>query len=125
MGIRHDHPILLVDDDPEIRSSLGDLLTIAGYLVIEASNGQEALDLLDRPDHALPCLIVLDIMMPILDGWGFRRRQIADPRLASIPVVIVTADTTAHRRPEARTVQSFVMKPADPDALLEAIGRYC
>jgi two-component system, chemotaxis family, chemotaxis protein CheY len=119
------HPILLVDDDPEIRSALTDLLTIAGYGVLEAANGQEALDLLGRPDEPLPCLIVLDIMMPILDGWEFRRRQIADPRLASIPVLVVTADTTAQRRPEARSVQSFLMKPADPDALLQAIGRYC
>ena len=119
------HPILLIDDDPEIRSALTDLLKIAGYGVLEAANGQEALDLLGRPGEPLPCLIVLDIMMPILDGWEFRRRQISDPRLASIPVLVVTADTTAQRRPEARSVQSFLMKPADPDALLQAIGRYC
>jgi CheY-like chemotaxis protein len=122
---RREHPILIVDDDSEIRSALTDLLTIAGYGVLEAANGQEALDLLGRPDEPLPCLIVLDVMMPILDGWEFRRRQIADPRLASIPVLVVTADTTAPRRPEARSVQSFLMKPADPDALLRAIGRYC
>jgi CheY-like chemotaxis protein len=80
--------VLVVEDDPDARELLRTALTIEGYDVRTAKNGLEALASL-RQQRA--CIILLDIMMPVMDGWTFRREQVADPVLASIPVLCITA----------------------------------
>ncbi|HVT09427.1 MAG TPA: response regulator [Polyangia bacterium] len=81
--------ILLVDDDADLRQCLVDVLEDAGYLVQTASSGREALRLLDGGD--LPRLILLDLMMPDLNGWQFYEQKQKVGRLANIPVLVVTA----------------------------------
>jgi CheY-like chemotaxis protein len=83
-------PILIVDDDPDIREALQDLLADRGFSVLAASNGVEALKLL-RTLPAPPSIILLDVMMPVMDGYGFLEEQRRDPSLSSIPVAIITA----------------------------------
>jgi two-component system chemotaxis response regulator CheY len=82
--------ILLVDDDPDLRQCLVDILEDEGFVTQTAGTGREALAVLQSPH--LPSLILLDLMMPELNGWQFYERQQSDPRLARIPVLVVTAN---------------------------------
>src|SRR4029077_6804487 len=82
------HPILVVDDEAASREALATLLRLNGHAVVTASNGREALDRLRETE---PCVILLDYVMPIMDGRAFREAQKADPRWAHIPVVLLTA----------------------------------
>lgn len=82
------HSVLVVEDDPDARELLRTALTVEGYEVRTAANGMDALTSLRQ---ARACIILLDIMMPVMDGWAFRRVQVADPDLASIPVLCITA----------------------------------
>src|SRR5205823_13422880 len=81
--------VLIVDDDPALRESLSEVLEDAEYSPLVAANGQEALAFL-RQGYK-PCVILLDLMMPIMDGWQFRAAQLADPDLGPIPVVVLSA----------------------------------
>ncbi|HEX6275971.1 MAG TPA: response regulator [Polyangiaceae bacterium] len=83
-------PILIVDDDPDIRDALEELLTDRGFSVLSAVNGADALNLLRTLD-APPAIILLDVMMPVLDGYGFLEERSKDPSLSRIPVAIITA----------------------------------
>ena len=82
--------ILIVDDDNDVRSALSELLEEEGFSVKGAPNGREALALL-RGGTVHPAVILLDLMMPGMDGWDFRSEQMRDPQLAAVPVVIVSA----------------------------------
>ena len=82
-------PILVVEDEQDIREAVSDLLEMEGYAVATACNGQEALRMLDGP--ADPCLILLDVMMPVMDGHTFMERLRADGAHQHIPVVITSA----------------------------------
>src|SRR4051812_17571750 len=81
--------VLVVEDEADLRALIVGLLEGDGYAAVGASNGEEALDVL-RTTPRRPCLILLDLMMPRMDGWAFRAAQRRDPALASIPVVVVT-----------------------------------
>jgi CheY-like chemotaxis protein len=83
-------PVLIVDDDPDIRDALEDLLTGRGFSVLLASNGAEALKVL-RGLARPPSIVLLDVMMPVMDGYGFLEERRKDPTLAHIPVAIITA----------------------------------
>ncbi len=87
--------MLVVDDEPLVRETVSDFLTDSGHVALLASNGAEALTLLASTSPQ-PSLIILDLGMPHLDGWQFRERQANDPRIASIPVIVVTAASSAH-----------------------------
>ena len=115
--------ILLVDDDAPTVEALRLLLESAGHRVATAENGREALERLREPESC--CVILLDLMMPIMNGYEFREEQLKDPKLAAIPVIIVTADGRA--RDKARQLHSdhFFQKPLSPPVLLEAIRRFC
>ena len=115
--------ILIVEDDTPIRESLQELLEDEGYLVEATANGQEALDRL----HALPALpdlILLDLMMPVKDGFQFREEQRQDPALALIPIVIMSADGNTQTKLKQIDAFSYLKKPVDVDAVLEAVKRY-
>jgi CheY-like chemotaxis protein len=118
----HASPILVVDDDADIRSSVADILGDAGYEVEAAANGREALALLRHSRR--PALILLDLMMPELDGWGFMaalEREL--PELARVPVVIFSAHGEADAAASSLDVIGFVKKPIRLDDLLSAIAR--
>ena len=87
----HSNRILIVEDAIDIRQLLQQLFELEGYTVDVASNGMEALTLLQSQSE-LPRVILLDLMMPVMDGFQFRELQVKDPRLASIPVLLMTAD---------------------------------
>jgi CheY-like chemotaxis protein len=115
-------PILVVDDDADIRSTIADILGDAGYAVQAAANGREALDLLKT--SPVPALILLDLMMPELDGWGFMAAlQHELPELATIPVVIFSAHGDAGVAASSLEVVGFVKKPIRLDELLAAVER--
>jgi CheY-like chemotaxis protein len=117
-------PVLIVEDDADLREMMAQILTLEGFGAQTAANGREALEYLGRLDRtARPKVILLDLMMPIMDGWEFRRRQRADPAMAAVPVVVLTAldqARAADLQPDA-----FLRKPLDLDQLLELVRHYC
>ena len=82
-------PVLIVEDDEDLREMMAQLLTLEGFQTATVANGQEALAYLHA--SARPEVILLDLMMPVMDGWEFRRRQQADPDLAGVPVIVLSA----------------------------------
>lgn len=113
--------VLVVEDDLHLRESICAALGDAGYATWPAENGEVALE---RAREERPCVILLDLMMPIMNGWEFRSEQLADPNLSSIPVVIMTADGRAADK--ARTLHAdYLRKPIHLDALLELVNDYC
>ena len=112
--------ILVVDDDPDIRESLREVLEDEGHSTVCVSNGREALDYLRSGKR--PCVILLDLMMPVMDGWQFRREQKQDPAIADIPLIVITA---TGKRPVLVDADELVMKPLDLTRLFEAIDRHC
>jgi CheY-like chemotaxis protein len=116
--------ILVVDDDSAIRAMLSDILGGEGYDVVSVANGQEALRYLRQRDD-LPQLILLDLMMPIMNGWTFLTHQQQDAALATIPVVVISAGSMVQQPPLPHAPASFLPKPVDVDLLLGVVERYC
>jgi CheY-like chemotaxis protein len=110
--------ILVVDDDPEIRESIADLLRDEGYQVAVASHGGEALE--QVRNGARPDLIVLDLMMPVMDGWQFLDERTRDAALRAIPVVVVSATPETLQPPDTC---AFIRKPMRLDDLLDVVAR--
>ena|SRR5688500_10368650 len=115
--------ILVVDDEADIRWLISELLIDEGYTVAQATNGHEALIYLQAA-NPLPCVIILDLMMPIMNGWDFLQVRQQNPLLAPIPIVVVSAARTAINV-SALGVQGALDKPFDVDRLLATIQRYC
>ena len=114
--------VLIVEDDAEIRDLVGEALDSYGYTTMAAANGADALERLRG--GARPALILLDLMMPVMDGWEFRRRQLADPGLASIPVVVVSADARSREKAAALGAADHVRKPIELAELARAVERW-
>lgn len=114
--------VLIVDDDRDVREAVREVLQDNGYDVREAGNGKEALDLL-RGKLVRPCVILLDIMMPVMDGWQFREAQRNDPSLSEIPVVVLSAG--GEPTGESPHPLDFLRKPVQLPPLLEAVARHC
>jgi CheY-like chemotaxis protein len=119
----HSGTVLLVEDDDDIRGSIAEILREEGFEVVGASDGDEALRFL-RGAAEPPRLILLDLMMPVMDGWAFRAAQLADERLAKIPVVILSAATDVRRHAQQLRVDDYLVKPLDVPLLLNAIERH-
>ena len=117
-----DAPVLVVEDDADCRVMMATLLTFAGYKVVTASNGAEGLTVARRHN---PCLILLDYMMPVMDGLEFRKQQRADSSLQEIPVVLVSARHDAQKVASLLEVSAVVEKPVIHEALLETVHEYC
>ena len=112
--------ILLAEDDDDLRDAMLDTLEEAGYRVVAVPNGREALIWLHETEH-LPSLILLDLMMPVMDGWQFREAQRGDPRASTVPVVVLSA-IGARPRIEAA---DFLKKPTKAEPLIEVVSRFC
>jgi two-component system response regulator MprA len=113
---------LLVDDDLDIRREVSEILREEGFDVLAASGGAEALRLL--ASSPLPVVILLDLVMPRTDGWEFRHAQLADPRLASIPVLVFSSFDSGPRNVADLRAAGFVTKPFPIAELLDAIARF-
>ena len=116
--------ILIVEDDRDVARLLAEVLETEGYRTAIAANGCEALDHL-RKNHHRPDLILLDMMMPVMDGWKFREEQQKLPALASIPVVTVTADGDARGKAASIQAAGYIAKPLSIDSLLDEVERIC
>jgi CheY-like chemotaxis protein len=111
--------LLIVEDDDGARAALGDILDYEGYPVALCSNGREALDYLrSRP---LPALIILDLQMPVMNGWQFCHERKKDAALASVPIVVITA----FQSPGTLDVDAVMHKPIDIERLLSTVRHYC
>ncbi len=114
--------VLVVEDNEATREAFAMILSSVGYRVSTADNGQLALDCL-RTER--PSVILLDLMMPIMDGYQFREAQRRDEELAHIPVIVCSALNEAHARAGTLHADDYLKKPVDVDALLEAVRRLC
>ena len=112
--------VLVVDDDPDILATVEQILEIEGYAVLSARNGAEALSVLEssRPD-----VIILDLMMPVMDGWEFRRRLDGHPASAT-PIIVVSADRDIARKAATIQANGYIAKPFDLDDLLREVHRF-
>ena len=113
--------VLIIEDDHDIRETFKQLLELEGYTVATASNGKEGIDILNKMQS--PCLILLDLMMPVMNGWEFLSAQKADERLSKIPVVVVTA--VGKESAESPSATGYIKKPVELEVLLETVKQYC
>jgi len=116
--------VMIVDDDRDVRESLAEVLEDHGYRSVAAANGQEALDRL-RSVPNRPCLILLDLMMPVMDGRQFRAQQRVDERLGSIPILIFSAHTNVEEASADLGASACLRKPIELPLLLEAVRTLC
>jgi CheY-like chemotaxis protein len=113
--------VLIVDDDWQTRYALKMALESAGYAVRQAANGAEALR--ELADGLRPDVILLDMVMPVMTGWEFRQRQVLDPELADIPVIVFSAAyEVAPRAADSLGVAGVLAKPVEPGETLTAIS---
>ena len=112
--------VLIVEDDEDLRDMMATLLDLEGFETVAAPNGAVALELLDPFVDA----IVLDLMMPVMDGWEFRRRQMSHPRAANIPVIVVSA-LYAQRQGWTVPCAAHLAKPVDFNRLIRTLASVC
>lgn len=113
--------VFIVEDDLDTREMLGRFLELEGYRVESAANGKLALERLGA--GVGPCVILLDLMMPVMDGWQFRQAQVRDAALADIPVIVVSA--AGRDRFERIEANAYLSKPVDLDELLGCVTQFC
>ena len=116
-------PILVVDDDADLRDALQSVLEDEGYLVATVEHGEQALAVLRA--GAKPCVVLLDERMPVLNGLEFRRRQLLDPEIADIPVVLFTGEKAHEEEARGLGIEYFLVKPVDLLRLLEVVAHFC
>jgi CheY-like chemotaxis protein len=113
--------VLIVEDDIDIRESLQTALEIEGYSAVSVENGLEAVQLLEQGDR--PCLILLDMMMPVMNGWEFlQHQQGKSSDISSIPVIVVSA---AGDRAKPLPALNYLKKPIELEKLLSLVAKYC
>jgi len=122
MTVENQEFVLIVEDDSDTAKALAEYLKSKGYRSMIATNGQEAIDVLRAGEK--PCLILLDIMMPIKNGWDFRDEMLGEPELAAIPIIVVTADIAAVSRAMGLRLP-LLKKPIDPSRLISEVARHC
>ena len=114
------HPVLVVEDDVDVREAMVQVLESAGHAAVSAGDGEEALARLDG--GLTPCLILLDLMMPRMNGWQFLEQQAV--RQSNAPIIVVSAHGTGDDVRSAG-VAAYMRKPVDVDQLLGVIARHC
>lgn len=115
-------PILLVDDEPDLRECIADFLETEGYKVIQAENGKVALNLLKT--GIKPSVVLLDYMMPIMDGKAFCEVFSKDSSINSIPVILLTAAKVTEETLKQMNLRDQLMKPIQIEKFLETIAKY-
>jgi CheY-like chemotaxis protein len=113
--------VLIVEDEPDVLEFMELLLQTSGYETMTAPNGREALELMR---HRRPCVVLLDLMMPVMNGWEFRERQLAEASIADVPVVCVSAVADPHRVVE-RLKAPCLRKPVVFPDLLHEVASAC
>ena len=121
LDLHHQHTILLVEHDPDARRAVAELLRPDGYRVLEAGDGQEALDALRSGSR--PCVVLLDLTMPGTSGWRFRALQVRDRAIADIPVIALSGHGGLELQAQAMKLDGWLEKPLDIDKLLAIVGR--
>jgi CheY-like chemotaxis protein len=118
------HDVLVVEDDRELREAVGSILEEEGCSIRAASNGVEALLLLRGETR--PCIILLDLMMPVMNGWQFLEQRKSDVQLGEIPVVVMSAylDMPGFAAPHL-PVEATLKKPLDLERLLDSVNNHC
>jgi CheY-like chemotaxis protein len=116
--------VMVVEDDRAVRESIVEILEDHDYQPMSAANGREAFERLRR-EVVKPRLILLDMMMPIMDGWEFRALQKDDPELGSIPVVVLTAHADVTEAVSGMRVDGALQKPLHLQTLLTIVERFC
>ncbi len=120
--------VLIVEDDPDVREMLSTLLSTEGFHAVAAEDGLEALHLLRAVRHRapeVPCLVLLDLKMPRLGGDEFRRAQLGDPTVASVPVAVMSGAVDLEQRAQDLGAVATVAKPINIDRLMDVVRRYC
>jgi len=121
----HDsHLVLVVDDDAAMRDAMIAALVSAGQRAVAAADGREALNGLER-GAVDPCLIILDLRMPTMDGWEFREHQLRDRRLAAIPVVVVSSFADPRREATSMGALAGMRKPIEVEEITRLLGVTC
>ena len=115
--------ILVVEDDPDLRENLCEVLELEGFRAVGVTNGLEALEYLRT--HLPPCLILLDLMMPGMNGSEFRAQQRVDVRLAEVPVIAVSAMELEHQHEQIPDAAGYFIKPVNPLKLSQAVRQCC
>jgi CheY-like chemotaxis protein len=113
------HTVLVVEDEDDLRESMQEALTLNGYTVVAAHDGQEAIAALGSIEHC--CLVLLDLVMPVMDGWTFYAQMQARPAFAAIPVVVHTSAPGGAPTGVARVVR----KPLELAGLLSLVREFC
>jgi CheY-like chemotaxis protein len=116
-------PILVVEDDADLRDSVCEVLKVEGFRTACAANGREALDWLQK--NSRPCAILLDLMMPVMSGSELHAELVKDPHLSPIPVIVLSALDEARQRRHVGSARAYLKKPIDPDVLVCAVQRFC
>jgi CheY-like chemotaxis protein len=120
--------VLIVEDDPETREMLQQLLAMEGFHAVAAEDGLEALHLLRIVRHRAPeapCLVLLDLKMPRLGGNEFRRAQLGDPTVANVPIAVMSGAYDLEQRAQAMGAVATLPKPLNVDQLIRVVRRYC
>ncbi len=117
------HGVLIVEDDDDIRAAFTAYLEGAGFTVVEAGDGEEALRALRSGTRF--CLILLDLFMPGMNGWMFRAEQLRDPVLAQVPVVVISADARTDRKAAELGAVAHLQKPVDFERLVSVVEQHC
>jgi two-component system chemotaxis response regulator CheY len=117
------YTVLIVEDDIGIRESLQEALQMDGYSVIAAVHGEDALKYLNT-GRVRPSLILLDLMMPVMNGWEFLKTVKANARFSNIPVIVLSAAAKDTGSEDLHAV-AFLKKPVDLDTLINLVERYC
>jgi len=120
--VDHSAPILVVEDNADVRDAVCTYLEANRYTVVAAKDGVEALDYLRA--GLKPSLILLDLMMPRLDGFGFRRAQLKDPTLAAIPILVFSGTYDAAVQAVGLGAAAHMQKPVDPKRLMALVEQH-
>lgn len=115
------HTVLIVDDDADICRTFSQILEEEGYSTMAARSGADALWLLHERQR--PCVVLLDLMMPVVDGWEVLGRLGACDDLAEIPIVVISA--FAEHAPTDTRISAVLKKPIEADALIDTVARFC
>lgn len=114
--------ILVVEDDTSIRELLVELLESEGYAVASAVNGLEGLKYLQNETN--PDLILIDLMMPVMDGYSFRTEQLKNANWSKIPTVVMSAEANAKEKMKNFNITAFLSKPVELDTILKTVARF-